>query len=249
MGKNAFLTVLSDKFSLFIFLFGKVIRFILFFIFLFFLVKGTNTLAGYNVNQSLFFLLTFNLIDVISQFLFREVYRFRSMVVSGSFDFVLIKPVNALFRVLLSGPDFIDFVTIPPLLIATWYIGNLLNPSFLQIIFYGLLVVNGLLIATAFHIAVLALGIITLEIDHTIMIYRDIISLGRVPIDVYKEPLKSILTFLIPVAIMVSLPAKVMMGLITPYGIIVSFVIAGLFIYLSLRFWNYALKFYTSASS
>lgn len=249
MSKNAFLTVLLDKFGFSIFLTGKIIRFAMYFGFLYFLVRGTNTLAGYNVNQTVFFFLTFNVVDVLSQFLFRGVYRFRSLVVSGGFDLVLVKPVNALFRSLVGEADVIDFVTIPPLFVTVWYVGSQLSPSSLDIVFYILLLINALLIAAAFHILVLALGILTLEIDHTIMIYRDLVSLGRFPVDIYKEPLRSILTFLIPVGIMISLPAKSLIGLITPSGIIISFVLAASFMFVSLKFWNLAIKSYTSASS
>lgn len=249
MSRNAFLGVLTQRLSFAIFLFGKIVRFALYLGFLYFLVKGTNTLAGYSVNQTIFFFLTFSVIDVLAQFLFREVYRFRNLVVSGSFDLVLAKPVNALFRVLLGGADVIDLVTIPPLFVVTWYVGSQLNPSFLDNTFYILLLINGLLISTAFHIAVLALGIITLEVDHAIMIYRDLVALGRLPIDIYKEPLRSALTFLIPVGIMISLPAKALMGLVSVSGVLLSFLLASLFMFISLKFWSYALKQYTSASS
>jgi len=249
MSKNAFMIVFSDKLGFAIFLLGKVIRFFLYLWFLYFLVRGTKTLVNFNVNQTIFFFLTFNIIDIISQFLFREVYRFRSLVVTGAFDLILVKPVNALFRVLMGGADFIDFVTIPPLLVITWYVGSLLNPSLLQTILYIFLIINGLLIATAFHIAVLALGIITLEIDHTIMIYRDLTTLGRFPIDIYKEPLRGVLTFLVPVAIMITYPAKAFMGLISFRGVLSATLIAIVAFYASLSFWKFALKKYTSASS
>ena len=112
-----------------------------------------------------------------------------------------------------------------------------------------LLVLNGLLIATAFHIAVLALGIITLEIDHTIMIYRDLTNLGRFPIDIYKEPLKGILTYLIPIGIMISLPAKALMGLVSLPGVLWSLGLGVIALFLAIKFWNFALTKYTSASS
>ncbi|OGM22362.1 hypothetical protein A2863_02150 [Candidatus Woesebacteria bacterium RIFCSPHIGHO2_01_FULL_38_9b] len=81
------------------------------------------------------------------------------------------------------------------------------------------------------------------------MIYRDLISLGRLPIDIYKEPFRSVITFLIPVGVMISFPAKAMIGLISIQGILVSFGLAGISMFLSIRFWNFALKKYTSASS
>lgn len=216
------MTTLTQRLGLIVFLLGKIMRFALFLIFLIFLLKGTKNLAGYNLNQTVFFFLTFNLIDITSQFLFREVYRFRQYIVTGSFDLSLVKPISALFRSLMGGADIIDLITIPPLVIALIVIGKSLNPTFLSVLLYFVLLINGLLIATAFHIAVLSLGIITFEIDHTIMIYRDLTSLGRLPIDIYKQPLQGILTYLIPVGIMISLPAKTLMGRGSPLIILLE---------------------------
>ena len=249
MSKNSFVSVFYTKIALSIFLIGKILRFSFFLFFIYFLVTGSEKLAGYTVKQTIFFFLTFNLVDIFSQFLYREVYRFRPLIVSGNFDLVLVKPVDALFRSLMGGADVIDLITIPPLIAAVIYVGGSLIPSVLHITYYILLLINGFLIVTAFHIAVLALGIITLEIDHTIMIYRDLTSLGRLPVDIYNEPLRSIITYLIPVGIMVTLPAKALMGFVSPLGILTSFAIGIGSILISLRFWNFALKKYTSASS
>jgi ABC-2 type transport system permease protein len=249
MSKNSFVMVISQKLSLSVFLIGKLFRFMFFFLFLFFILNGSGTLAGYSGNQVIFFFLTFSVIDIVSQFLFREVYRFRPMIVNGDFDLVLVKPINSLFRVLLGGADVIDLVTIPPLVIATIYFGSLLKPNFFEIILYFTLLMNGFLIATAFHIVVLSLAIITTEIDHMVMIYRDITSLGRLPVDIYKQPLQMFITYLIPVGVMITIPAKAMMGAVAPWGIVSAFTVGIISIFISLKFWNYALTKYTSASS
>ena len=249
MNKNAFQTVLTHKLILFMFTFSKLLRFGFFLAFLFFLVKGTQTLAGYSSQQAIFFFMTFNVVDVVSQFLFREVYRFRPQIVSGEFDLVLVKPMSALFRALLGGADVVDLVTIPPLLVAVYLVGSYLNPTTPQIIFYMALILNGLIVAAAFHIAVISLAIITLEIDHTMMIYRDLMNLGRFPVDIYKQPLQGILTYLVPVGIMVTLPAKALMGLVSPQGVLISFALGAVALVMSLRFWKFALTKYTSASS
>lgn len=249
MSKNAFIQVLINKFGASVFLAGKILRFAFFTTFLIFLLRGTQNLAGYNLNQTIFFFLTFNLVDVLGQFLYREVYRFRPLVVSGGFDLVLTKPISPLFRSLMGGADILDFFTIPPLIFAVIFVGRAFAPSLMDTSFYILLVVNSLILATAFHILVISLGIITLEIDHTIMIYRDLTNLGRLPIDIYREPLKGILTYLIPVGIMITLPAKALMGLVSPSGVIVSFAVALVALFVARRFWSFALKKYTSASS
>lgn len=249
MSRNSFLATLSGRLAIFVFLIGKILRFGFFTLFLVFLLKGTKNLAGYDTNQALFFFLTFNIIDVLAQFFFREVYRFRHLVVTGNFDLVLVKPISALFRSLMGGADVIDLITIPPLFAVAIAVGRTLGPSPLEVILYIALILNGLLIASAFHIAVLAIGIITLEIDHSVMIYRDLVSLGRLPIDIYREPIKGILTYLIPVGIMITLPAKAIMGLTSPWGIFMSFTLGIVGIFLAKRLWNFALKKYASASS
>lgn len=249
LSKNSFLAMTNQKVGFLIFFVGKLLRFFFFVLFLSFILNGAGSLAGYGRDQTLFFVLTFGFLDAVSQFLFREVYRFRQTVVTGSFDITLSKPISPLFKSLLSGADAIDFATLPILFVVLWSIGARLDPSFSQVFLYAILLINGLLISAAFHIVVLALGIITFEIDHTIMIYRDISSLGRFPIDVYKEPVKSVLTYIVPVGVMVGLPAKAFLGLVTPQGVVVSLILGAISIFVALRFWKYALKFYTSASS
>jgi ABC-2 type transport system permease protein len=105
------------------------------------------------------------------------------------------------------------------------------------------------LIATAFHIIVLSFAIVTLEVDHTVMIYRDLTSLGRLPIDIYQQPLKAFLTYLIPVGIMITLPAKAIMGLTSLPEVLIAFLVGLIAIFISFKFWNYALTKYSSASS
>lgn len=249
MSKNSFMGMIAQRFGAFSFLLGKIIRFGFFLMFTVFLLGGVKNLAGYSLNQTVFFFLTFNLIDIFSQFLFREVYRFRPMIVSGSFDLVLVKPISALFRSLMGGADILDLITLPPLIIGIFFIAKSLHPIPISVFYYLLLLINGLLIATSFHIAVLSLGIITLEIDHTIMIYRDISNLGRFPIDIYKEPLRGILTYFIPIGIMISLPAKALIGLVSIKGVLGAMLLGLGLLFISLKFWNFALKRYTSASS
>ena len=45
-------------------------------------------------NSDVGFYLCFNVVDTIGQMLFREVYRFRPLIISGGFDMVLVKPLS-----------------------------------------------------------------------------------------------------------------------------------------------------------
>lgn len=249
MAKNAMLSWLNKKESVIIFVFGKVVRYLFYFSFLYYLVTKTNGILGFAANQALFFTATYALVDTIGQFLFRSVYTFKQLIVSGDFDLVLLKPINPLFRSLAGGPDLMDLITIPPILLITIYFGSLLNPTLLNTAYYVLLVINALLVSMSIHIFVLSLGVIYLTVDHMIMIFRDFASMGRFPIDIYKQPLKGFLTFIVPVGLMFTIPSKALMGLIGPVGILSSLSFGVFFFLLSLRFWQFALKKYTSASS
>ena len=57
-------------------------------------------------NSDVGFYLCFNVVDTIGQMLFREVYRFRPLIISGGFDMVLVKPLSPLVRVLLGWSRF-----------------------------------------------------------------------------------------------------------------------------------------------
>ncbi len=240
----------SSRLGAAIFIFGKLLRFVFFFFFILILFSKTKSIAGYTFWQMIFFFLTFNIIDTIPQFLFRDVYRFRGQIVNGYFDHVLLKPMSPLFKALLGGSDIFDLFIIVFLLIVLFVVFPHLGavPP-LHIVLYILLIINACLIALAFHIIVLCLGIITTEVDNTIMLYRDVTQMGRFPVEIYKEPVRGILTFVIPVGIMMTFPMKALFGLFTFPALVVAFGVSITLLTLSLFFWRYALKQYASASS
>lgn len=247
---NSFQQILTNRYLVVIFMSGKILRIALFLIFLHFVFKGTNGIAGYSRDQIIFFYLSFNLVDSLAQLFFREVYRFRSLVISGNLDYVLVKPINPLVRVLLGGGDIMDLMMLVLIGIITLWFGlaNITTNPFLWL-FYLLMVFNGLLIAAAFHIFVLGVGVITTAIDHLIMVYRDFTSMLRIPVDLYIEPIRFLLTFAIPLGIMITFPAKSLMGLLSLQFIVISIAFSLVALFLSLKFWSWSLKRYSSASS
>lgn len=246
---GAFQVAFISRLGAFLFTFAKILRFTFFLLIVFLVVSQTKSLVGYTLHQSLVFFLTFNVIDTITQLLFRDVYRFRSHIVSGYFDNILAKPMQPLFKILLGGADPLDLVVLIPYLILLVLLLHRLTFSNLNLFMYLLLILNSFIIATGFHILVLALGILTTEVDHTIMIYRDVSSMARFPVDIYNEPLRGFITFIIPVGIMMTYPPKMLFGLLEPKLVLVSFILGAILLLVSLRIWKSSLARYTSASS
>lgn len=243
-------TAFQHRVGMISFISGKIVRFAFYFFFIYFLVSKTRFLAGYSLLQTLIFFLSFNFIDALTQLLFREVYRFRPLIISGEFDGVLLKPYHPFIRILIVGIDIMDTITIIPyIFVLVYYIFQIPHLNSANLLLYGGFLLNGLVIATGFHIIILAFGILTTEIDNIIMIYRDFTKMLSLPVDIYKEPLRSFLLFVIPIGIMMAVPVKVLFGLLTFNMFIISVIVTFLFMFFSLFLWNKALKKYQSWGS
>jgi len=241
---------LLNNWSGILFLIGKVVRFLLFFVFIFSILSSTKTLAGYNREQVIFFFLVFNLVDITTQFLFRGIYQFRFRVVRGDFDLDLIKPLPSFFRPIFAWADILDLITLIPLWsFFIWFIFNKIFLGLGSFFLFLLLFLNSLIIGFALHLLVAAVGIITLEIDHLIMVYRDLINMAQFPTDIYQKGIQFILTFTVPVVILITVPAKALLGILSWPWVVLSFIMGLGLLWGSLRFWRFALSRYNSASS
>jgi len=247
---NRLWSFMSAPYMFVLFIFSKTVRLTLFILLLVSLFHGLSNLSGFTRDQMIFFFLCFNMIDTAAQFLFREVYYFRPLLISGGLDQILIKPFNPLVRVLLGGPDFIDCAMLIIMTVITvWFTASRFHPAPLQWLLYFALLVNGILLAAGFHIFVLGLGIRVIGVDHLVMIYRDLTALMRIPVDLYIEPIRFIITYLLPMGIMFTFPAKALLGLLSLSNILISFSFAFLLLYLALIYWHRSLRHYSSASS
>lgn len=248
--KLSWRTIFQARLGIVFFMLGKVLRFAFFFSLISLIFSRIKIIQGYTINQAIIFYLTFNIVETASQILFREVYRFRYLVTSGNLDLILLKPFHPFIRILVGGVDFLDVFMLIPYFLATLYLsfhtGNLTLVNFSLYIF---LLLNALVIATAFHIAVLALGILTTEVDHTILIYRDLTTLGRFPLDIYKEPIRSLFTFIIPIGVMMSFPPYALFNVLSLPYMFYAFLISCLLLVASLKLWDSALKKYQSWGS
>jgi len=244
-------TQMANPLSSFGYLLGKIFRLVFFIIFLKAIFRHTESLAGYSLAQSVLFFLTFNIVDILAQLFFRGIYGIRGIVRDGDLDYFLTQPINLLWRVCFSTVDFLDLLTVIPILGVTWMtlekIPGATSPG--ALLAYSGLVLNGLFIAFALHVMVAALAVWTQEMDNSIWIYRDLMTLGRFPSDIYDAPMRAVITYIIPIAVMVSFPAKAAMGLLSPVWVGVSVLMAALSVSMSLLFWNFSCRRYTSVSS
>ena len=245
--KLSFESVLENRLGMIFFTSGKLIRFFFFLFFLSIIHQQVQQISGYSLEQMIVFFLMFNILDLFGQLFFRGIYWFRQQVVSGEFDFRLTKPISPLFQALTRHTDILDIPLFILTVVFLFYQNISLNPG--QVIIFILSLVSGMIIITAIHIAVASLGVITTEVDHTIMIYRDLSVMARVPVDIYTDSIRAILTFVLPIAVAYTFPAKALLALLTFKWIIFSLIFSLIILWSTLKLWKYALTQYSSASS
>jgi len=251
IAKNTLQEAFINRWTNLLFFLGKIARFAMSLVFIFLIRSQVSQVGDYSTDELVIFFLTYVVVDTSAQVLFRGVYLFSHWVRNGDFDFYLAKPINPLFRALTGKPDFNDALFLPVTIIIGIYIVSQLGLIFSswQILGYLALILNGLLLATALHILVLSMGILTTEVDGVIWLYRDLAKLGQIPVTFYLEIVRLALTFLFPIGIMITVPAQYLIGVKLSVGlpIVITFSIS--FFWLSLRTWNWCLKRYSSASS
>lgn len=232
------------------FLVGKTFRLVFFFAFVMAVFRHVKSVAGYSLEETALFFLTYNLVDMSAMILFRGVYGARRTVAEGDFDFYLIQPCSPLFRMVFSTVDFLDLFTIAPVLVLTGMVfAHLPAAPWTAYAAYVLLVGNAVALMLAVHVAVAALAVRTHEMDNAIWVFRNVMFMGRFPADVYARPVRLALTFVLPVAVMTSFPAQAYLGRLSPAWAAYAFILAAAATALSLWFWRDCVSRYTSSSS
>ena len=242
---------LSNRIDSATYLAGKLVRFGFFLLLIVSLFSYTDTLAGYTKYEVILFFLTFNLIDVLSQALFRGIYAFRFDIQRGNFDFVLSKPVSPLFYSLSRMTDILDIIFLVPIAgLIVYVMGRLpVPPGPVQVLHYALLVLAGMTLVLGIHIITAGITIWKLESENAIWLYREAMTLGRFPPEIYSPAVRAVFTFVFPVILAVAFPAKAALRLLDWKGTFFVLCYAAAFFGCSLLLWRAGLKAYSSASS
>lgn len=242
---------LSNRIDSFCYFAGKIIRFAFFLLLIFSIFKFTDTMAGYGKYEVILFFLSFNLMDTLAQAFFRGIYHFKNDVRKGNFDYVISKPVNPLFYSLARMTDILDIIFLLPIISLVVYTILKLSIAItlLNIILYLLFIALSMIIILGIHILSACTTIWTMESENFIWFYRESMTIGRFPPEIYSPAVQLIFTYIMPIIIIVAFPTKVLLGLLTFRAGVAAFFVAILFFIVSVSLWRISLKHYSSASS
>ena len=169
----------------------------------------------------------------------------------GTLDFVLIKPIDSQFWISTRrlNPSGLPEILLGTLVIlwARYQTGTLL--SFKIICLTLLMLIVSIVILYSLWFLIASTSIWFVKTWNATEVLRAVLSAGRYPINAYPNPLRYIFTLILPITFLTTVPANVLLGKINYQMIGLGILLSVLFFIVSRKFWSYALRFYTSASS
>lgn len=212
----------------------------------------TNQLGGWGYADVLILLGIFNTLQGLIDFALRpNMSRLLQHIRKGTMDYVLTKPVDSMFYVSFRHLVFwrlLDVVL--GLGLVLYGLGQKdYLPSVADLAIFGLSMFASLVLVYALWMLLMTTAFWVIRMDDLSFVFNSFFETTRFPIDMYRGWVRIILTYVLPAALITSLPASALLGRWNALTTVVSLVVAGIFLGLSRRFWRYALRSYTSASS
>ncbi len=169
----------------------------------------------------------------------------------GTMDFILLKPVNSQF---LATTRIVHFRHLGDViaglgvaLYALWRLN--VQPRFLSVLAFLTLLLAGGIILYSLLLILVTLSFWFVNVTNIIELIWSVYEAGRFPIDIYPQTVRWVLTFVIPIAFITTVPAEALLGRVTPRSALTAMLMAVIILLVSSLFWRYATLHYTSASS
>jgi len=173
------------------------------------------------------------------------------LVNKGELDFVLVRPISSQFLVSIRYVNFGALITavvgVAYVLIGLARLN--LTPGVEATVAYGVTLATAFVSIYALWFMSVTLSLWTGRINNISSLFDAVVIMGRMPADVYRGVVGVLLTLVLPIAAVATLPAKALLGVLEPAIIPYQMVLSAALLWASHRFWNFSLRRYTSASS
>lgn len=217
-----------------------------------FIFKHIDQVGDWTYERSLVLAATFLLASTLNKFLFgQNLRKFAQIVYKGDLDLILTKPLSSQFFVSLRQFYFRPFVRF---ILAWVVIVVVLTQNKIQITFLSSLsYLFFLLISTIITYCLWFISCCSVfwigNIENIYEFFHPILRATALPFDILPGILKEIVFFVVPLVFIATIPAKILLGLVSWPTVLYGIFIAGFLLFLSHKLWNFALTRYSSASS
>lgn len=212
----------------------------------------TPHIKGWSYAQVLVLLAMYYLMDgLIEMFIAPNMREITTKVREGTLDFVLLKPVSSQFMATFRS---INIWRAANLLLGAGLAAYALRQLSVSVGWdraglFALTLAAGLAVIYSFWLVLVTLTFWFVRVDNIEQIVWQAFEAGRYPVEIYPNWLRAMLTYVVPVAFIITVPAQALSGrLEPPYVLVAGLVAVGSLIFSSL-FWRFGLRFYTGASA
>lgn len=220
------------------------------------LFRQAPRMGGWTIEDARVFLGALFISDSLWMILFSEnLDRFSDKVRKGDLDLLLVKPVRSQFMMSCQkvGVSYIGNL-IAALTWLTWSLLHVLDSrpdsvSLSHLLLFMLVIPCSVAVTYTLRFHFSAMALLFTRAENLVHVWYQFYKLGTRPDSFYPGWLRFILLSFIPVAFIASVPSRVLLENDSWPWLALSFVVAPICLWLTTRFWAYALTKYSSASS
>ena len=188
---------------------------------------------------------------VINTFIQPNMTRLLHEIERGTLDFALTKPVDGLAIVSLRELNFWSLTDVlVGLVVIAVGCGQLhQHVSLWQVAAFVAALIFGSLLVYCFWVILTSVAFWVIRINEVVPVFQAIYAAGRWPVGIYPDWLRIGLTFLVPVAFAVTVPAQALTGRLTPLALLGALGMTILFAVLARLVWSRGVRRYSGASA
>lgn len=212
----------------------------------------TDQLGGWAYADVLVLLGVFNTLRGMIDFALRpNMPRLLEHVRRGTLDYILTKPVDSMFYVSFRHLVFWRLIDV---LLGLGVIGYGLMvkryiPSLFDVLIFLITIAASFVLIYALWMMLMTTSFWVIRIDDLSFIFDSFFETARFPVGMYRGWVRVVLTYVLPAAVITNMPALSLLGKWNMATALIAVLLALVFLWLARRFWRFALRFYTSASS
>jgi ABC-2 type transport system permease protein len=215
------------------------------------LYQHTNKIGDWDVHQMRVFLGLLFIIDAFYMIIIHEnLEKLSEKVSKGELDLLLAKPVNSQFMITLQKANTALFGNL--IIGISWLIyalNGLPDFNYLRLLWLFILIPCSLVVIYSMRFMFSATAVIFTRSENLQFLWWQVYRLGMRPDSMYSPAIKWLLLTVVPVGVVISLPARALLNPPELFYLAWPVILVPILLYCTHRFWNFALKFYSSASS
>jgi len=214
--------------------------------------QNNENIGGWKFEQALIIQAIYTILNGITNTWFNpNLTEIVKHIREGTLDFVLLKPIDSQFFISLkkiNPSGFLEIMLGLFLLLFCIRINQInLSLSFLMLSLITISCSICILYSLWFFISTTTIWFV--KTWNAIEVLRSFLYIGRFPLSSFSFSLRIFFSVFIPIAFITTIPSEVFLGISVLWKILLEVIVATVFLITSRKFWLFAIKFYSSASS